>query len=377
MAQAATSNEPRKRHAGSLYVCTVAGIPIYLHFTFVLLLLWIGLSSHLGSVLFVLGIFLCVVLHELGHALMALRYGIKTEDIVLYPIGGVARLRSLGEGMQEFWIAIAGPLVNVIIFVAIFAALKLTGAWTAMTPELESALQAGGVDKLSALQRLALVNVMLVLFNLIPAFPMDGGRVLRAVLSRWMPKAKATMIAARIGQGLAVLFILYGLLGPAGMNVVLMFVGLFIFLAAGQESMAVQTATLTTGKRARDAMISRFEVLSHGDSVGRAADVLLATSQQDFPVMGGSEVIGLLTSRQLLEGLASKGRDHYVAEIMSREFASVQAEAGLNEVLTAFQQSGGEPILVFAGDQLVGYINKENLMEFLTITKIAGLARPA
>lgn len=370
--------QERPRRPGAYYLMTVAGIPVYLHFTFVLMLLFIagvefsGGREIFGGLLFVLCAFASVALHELGHALMARRFGIKTEDIVLYPIGGVARLRSMGEGLQEFWISLAGPAVNILIAALIAAGLLLTGRWVPLTVVVQSMVQAeAGGDQAAVqgsyfLQHLMMLNIFLVIFNLIPAFPMDGGRVLRSILAQKLPKARATGVAAKIGQALAVLFMVWGIFGG---GIFLLIIGVFVFLAAGQEFAHTRSVDLMAGRRMRDAMVAHFETLSHGDSLGRAADLLLATSQQDFPVMGGGEVIGVLGRKALIEGLATHGRDHYVAEIMARQFPRVAIEEPLQKAFDLMQEHGGLPVLVFDGDNLLGYINQENLMEFLMIAQ--------
>ncbi len=357
----------RAHRAWSLYVGSVAGIPIYLHFTFLLFLAFIWVISRNGATVFgglplLLSLFASVALHELGHALMARRFGIKTDDIVLYPIGGVARLRSMGEKLQEFWIAIAGPAVNVVIAAVLGSYLAATGRWVPLTP---AAAEGNGFAALGFMQQLMLLNVILVLFNLIPAFPMDGGRVLRSLLTLAMPKERATAIAAWIGQALAILFIIVGLNG----YVMLMFIGFFVFIAAGQESTATRSMVLVEGHSAGEATIRRFEVLQHGDSLGRAADLLLATSQQDFPVMGGSEMVGVLSRQALLQGLANGGRDTYVAQVMAREFPRVKPDAPLQQAFELLQNTDGLPVMVFEGERLHGYINKENLMEYLMLAR--------
>lgn len=369
--QTAAAPPKRTHRAWSLYIGSVAGIPIYLHVTFLLLLAVIAFAPKekgealFGGLALVIAVFASVALHELGHALMARLFGIKTDDIVLYPIGGVARLRSMGENLQEFWIALAGPAVNVAIASTIAIYLYFSGRWSA-------ALNVEVVDSLAArtlpefLERLMVINVVLVLFNMVPAFPMDGGRVLRSLLTMVVSKERATSIAASIGQALAIVFVLVGLV--AG-QVFLMIIGIFVFMAAGQESLATRSQALLSGKTVRDAMITRFEVLNHGDTLGRAADLLLATSQEDFPVMNGGEVLGVLGRKDLLQGLASLGRDHYVAQAMTREFQRVRPSDPLESVIEGMR-SGNGPILVVEGDRLVGYVNNENLMEYLMIQQV-------
>lgn len=363
------SNAPRpdqqkgkRKRAWSLQIATVAGIPIYLHFTFLLLLLFVAWVEYqmaqqvLPALLFIVAVFASVCLHELGHAMMARRYGIQTDEIVLYPIGGVARLHSMGEGLQEFWISIAGPTVNILIALGILGILVATGQ--PIVPG-EHLFTSSGYF----LQHLLLANVILVLFNIIPAFPMDGGRLLRAVLTQKFSKARATSIASKCGQALAILFMIWGFMWG---HVILMFIGLFVFLAAGQEYAATRQEGMLVGHKIRDAMITRFNTLAHGDTLGKAVDQLLSTSQEDFPIVHGDDVIGVLTRKNLIQGLASHGREHYVAEVMQRDFPRFHPEDDLHKTWEAFRRGEG-PVLVFDGDRLVGYIDQENLNELLMI----------
>jgi Zn-dependent protease len=367
----------------SLFIGRVAGIPIYLHFTFLLLLAFIAFTGGeaFGGLALVLLVFGSVVLHELGHAMMARRFGIHTDDIVLYPIGGVARLRSMGKGFQEFWIALAGPAVNVVIAAALFVLLKATGWWVPWE-EVAKTLEAASPDAAPAidvpmLQFLFSINLMLLVFNLIPAFPMDGGRLLRALLATRLPHVRATEIAAMIGQGFALLFMVAGVTWFS-QNPLLLIIGIFIFFAAGQESAATRSTSLLSGHRVGDAMITNFETLNHGDSLGRAADLLLTTNQHDFPVLGGSQVIGVLGRKALITGLSTHGRDHYVAEVMARAFPAMHPGEPLEKALDGLRSAEGLPILVFEGERLVGYIDQENLAEYLMIAQTRPQAgRPA
>ncbi len=359
--------EKRPHRAWSVYLLKVSGIPIYLHVTFLVMIAFFAMADFyrgdrlLGSVMFIITIFASIALHELGHALMARRFGIKTDDIVLYPIGGIARLKSMGEGFQEFWISIAGPAVNVVIASLIFVFLLLTKK---LVPINQVFTEDGHF-----LQAVMQVNIILVIFNLVPAFPMDGGRVLRAILAQTMPREKATNIAAKIGQGLAIIFILLGLLGKGPM---LMFIGFFVFMAASQEAAATRSAVLLTGRKVREAMITHYDTLGHADSLGRAAQLLLATSQQDFPVQGGSDIIGVLSRKDLIQGLISHGPDHYVAEVMAREFPRYSPDDDLGKAIEQLREASGLPVMVFDGDQFVGFINNENVMEFLLINSAGG-----
>ena len=217
----------------SLKIASFFGIEVRIHVTFLLFLAWIWFSSYelegssgaVKGVLFILILFACVLLHEFGHALAARAFGIRTPDITLYAIGGVARLNRIPDKpWQELIVAIAGPLVNVVIAAVLIFGIHVT-AGLQQVEHLES-------PRIEMLAKVASLNVMLVLFNLIPAFPMDGGRVLRALLAMTMPYARATQIAARIGQGLAIVFAIFGFLG----NPILIFIAMFIFVGAQQEA---------------------------------------------------------------------------------------------------------------------------------------------
>ena len=302
----------------SLKLGRLLGIDVYIHFTFLLLLGFIGLSHWMADrslgaaangMIFFLCLFACVLLHEYGHALMARRYGIPTKDITLLPIGGVARLERMPDKpIQELWVALAGPAVNVVIAAALGAWLTFTNAW-----EPISALSA---TKGGLLERLFAVNIFLVVFNLLPAFPMDGGRVLRSLLAMRLEYARATRIAARIGQGMAVLFGFAGLFG----NPMLLLIALFVWIGAGQEAAAVEMKSSFAGVRVREAMLTDFRGLSPQDTVGDAARLLLAGSQQDFPVLEKGEVVGVLTHTRLLEALRDRGVNVPVGEVMESDF---------------------------------------------------------
>src|SRR5829696_8724112 len=269
------------------------GIDVFVHATFILLIGWVGYSHWLehhnwaevlNGVLFILALFLCVVLHEYGHALTARKYGIKTRDITLYPIGGVARLERMPEKpMEELAVALMGPAVNVVIAALLFAYLSLTNG---LVPLTELTIASG-----SFLARLIAVNVSLVLFNLIPAFPMDGGRVLRALLAMRMDYVRATQIAANIGQGLAFLLGLFGLFN----NPFLLFIAFFVWIGASQEASMVQMRNTISGIPVTQAMQTRFDILSPTDRLERVVNLILAGSQQDFPLVEDGQFIGVLT----------------------------------------------------------------------------------
>ncbi len=375
MSEPAPSAESRGRRAApwSLRIGTLLGIPIRVHVTFLLLLFWFGTMAEeegrgfLGGVTFLLLLFGCVVLHELGHATMARRYGVRTSEIVLYPIGGVARLDRIPSGRAELLIALAGPAVNLVLAGAIFVGLQLAdGHAPGSTGEAVARAPLGW--------QLVVANLTLFLFNLIPAFPMDGGRVLRAALSIFLGQARATTIAARVGQGLAVLFAILAIFPPP-VKPTLLLIAFFVFLGAGQEEAYQRGRDAVRGLTARSAMVSRFERLAPQDSLGRAAELLLATHQQDFPVVDiWGRVAGVLPRSTLLAALAAGGRDVAVLEAMERDVLTVEPEMPLEEVLARLQGRPLQPILVVGEEGLEGMITLENFSELIEVSRSLGRA---
>jgi Zn-dependent protease len=341
------------------------GIDVYIHFTFLLLLAFIGLShglagrsaeAALNGVVFFAGLFLCVLLHEYGHALAARRYGIGTKDITLLPIGGVARLERLPDKpLQELVVALAGPAVNVVIAAALLAGLWLGGHWQ----PLSTLSMTGG----NLLERLLVANLFLVAFNLLPAFPMDGGRVLRSLLAMRMDPARATHIAAAIGKGMAVLFGFAGLFG----NPMLLLIALFVWVGASQEAAAAQMKSSFSGATVREAMLTDFKTLAPEQTLADATRLLLAGSQQDFPVVRGGSVAGILPHRELFLALREQGEHALVANVMRREFAALSADAPLEAALEPENVEKGLAMPVLEEGRLVGLVTAENVGEFFMI----------
>ena len=318
-------------------IARVAGVDINLHWTFLLLIGWILFSELLAGsswtaawmgVGFILSLFGCVVLHELGHALAARAFGVPTKDITILPIGGVARLGRIPEHpVQEFVIAIAGPLVNLGIAAAIMVLLLVLGA---------GELWFGSVITGHFLQNLMWANVVLVLFNLLPAFPMDGGRILRAGLAGFLEYARATRLAAAVGQAMAILFALAGLFVVN--NPLLLLVAIFIYLGAASEAQMVDARSILRGIPVREAMMTRFHTLSPDDSLRVAARELLAGSQQDFPVVEDGRFVGILRRADLARGLAESPSDTRIREVMSTECPVVSEFDLLERVMADMQQ---------------------------------------
>lgn len=342
------------------------GSELRVHATFFLLLAWVGIAAYasggwpaaIANLLFVAALFACVVAHEFGHALTARRYGIRTPDITLLPIGGLARLERMPENpVQEIVVALAGPAVNVVIW-AVLAVFVGGGA---------------GFDQLAHvatgtgfLQQLATINLLLAVFNLIPAFPMDGGRVFRAVLALFMDRVRATRLAAMAGQLVAFGFGFYGL--SAG-NPILVLVALFVFVAANAESHDVAMRAVARRLLAREAMITSFDSLAPEDSLDNAAAALIRTTQHEFPVLGAQgDLHGFVTRHALFAALMRDGAGaRSVGTILERDIPRVGLTAGLETVLAALH--GGAPaVAVCASDgRMIGYITRENIGELMVI----------
>ncbi|MGG5819870.1 site-2 protease family protein [Falsiroseomonas sp. HW251] len=354
----------------------VLGTEIRLHLTFLLLLAWIavahgmkgGAPAAVTGVVFICLLFGCVLLHEFGHVLAARRYGIATPDITLLPIGGVARLERIPENpSEELVVALAGPAVNVVI--ALLLLLLLGGV-----PPMEALASPEDVDH-PLLARLFWVNVTLVVFNLIPAFPMDGGRVLRALLGYRMGHRRATEIAASVGQVLAFGLGFLGLLGGAPL---LVFVALFVWLGAGAESQAVRARDMARGMIAADAMMTRFETLPVTAPLSQAVEMLIRTAQTDFPVVdGGGRLRGILTRTDLVRALQEKGPDGPVLEAMQREVPEVPHRVPLDQAMQAMQAASGPVAVVDGSGRLVGLLTQENLGELLMVEAARAASRPA
>ena len=347
---------------------TLTGIELRIHVTFLLLLGWVGASSWmlgksidaaLNAVGFILALFGCVLLHELGHSLAARKYGIPTRDITLLPIGGVARLERMPENpREELWVALAGPAVNVVIAGILFAYLNLTHGWT---PFGQLHVASGPF-----MERLLAANVGLVLFNLIPAFPMDGGRVLRALLASRMEYVRATQIAAVVGQGLALVFGFIGLFD----NPMLLFIALFVWIGASQEASATQMKAAMSGTPIHAAMLTDFRHLERGDRLSDAVRLIIRGSQTDFPVLEQRRVIGILTRSDLLVALAEHGNDYPVTEAMRRDFVSTDHTEMLEVAFRRLQECDCHTMPVLQEGRLLGLLTMDNLGEYFLIQAV-------
>lgn len=353
----------------SLELGKLAGIKVYIHWTFWIIIAWVflmqlqsgqGMEQAIWGVLFIFSLFACVVLHEFGHALTARRFGVLTKDITLYPIGGIASLEKIPEKPgQELLVAIAGPAVNIVIAGFLWVYLSYSGQML----DMEAIKATKNAFEAPFLWGLFIANATLAIFNLIPAFPMDGGRALRAFLTFFIDRTQATRIAASLGQFLAIIFVFLGFF----FNFWLVFIGLFIYLGAGGEAAFEKTKSLLSGLRVKDALIRRFTVLRENDSLEKAVELLLNSQETEFLVLEGTRPVGLLSRNEIIKGLSEKGKETSISGFMNRDFSVVSSEMKLQEFFERILAKGQNVALVMEGNSILGLIDRNNIEETLLI----------
>ncbi|MBP7002232.1 site-2 protease family protein [Amaricoccus sp.] len=347
-----------------------AGIDVYVHATFFALLAYFAavywsqtgtLAGVLAGLSLIVMLFVCVLLHEYGHALTARRYGIATRYITLLPIGGIALLESMPrEPRQEIVVALAGPAVNLAIAGATWLLIEAAGR--------PGSLLAAEVGRLDFLPSLLTANLALAVFNLIPAFPMDGGRVLRALLSMRMDRVRATRVAATVGQTLAVGLGLLGLYW----NPVLILIAAFVWIGAGTEASAMEAEARLASQPAARAMMTSFAVLGPEEPLSRAVELTLAGAQKDFPVIEAGRLVGVLSQAGLLKALHERGAAGDVRSAMGRPLVA-DVSATLSELLGSLQGGEGRLVCLLSQGRLVGVVDLDNISEYLRIR--AAMAR--
>jgi Zn-dependent protease len=344
---------------------TVAGIDVHIHGTFLLLIAFValsglmagqGLTAMVRGTLLILAVFSTVVLHEFGHALTARRFGVRTLDITLLPIGGIARLEKMPDKPgQQLQVALAGPAVNAVIALLLFGLVRLF--------EIPAGIEVFRDASGPFLMQLMWINLFIAAFNLLPGYPMDGGRVLRALLAMRMAPERATQIAARVGQGVAVIFGVVGLF----YSPFLMVIAVFIWLGAQAEHSVSTMKVALTGLSVRDGMITDFRSVVPTDPLSRAVDITLAGFQQDFPVMDDARLLGVLTHGDVLRGLAERGKSSAVQEAMRRDFDTTNAAEPLEGALTRMRQGGGRFLIVVENEKVIGLLTVGNIGELLAL----------
>lgn len=350
----------------SLRLGSIAGIKLYVHFTFFLLIGWVTFAQFLRTgnwrdaldgLVYFSALAAIIVLHELGHALAARRYGIKTRDITLLPIGGLARLERMPDKpAQELVVALAGPAVNVVLAGVLYVLLAASGRLATIEELLRW--------EASMLNRLMLANVFLAIFNMLPAFPMDGGRVLRALLAMAMDYVQATNVAAVIGQGMAILFVVLGLISG---NLFVILIALFVWTGAEQEAGMVRAKSMLTGIPVSRVMATQFQRISSADSLSDAASMTLSGFQHDFPVVDNGRVVGMLTRSTLLDALARSQLNSSVSEVMHVDFQPLHPRDSVETAMQRLRECECPALPVLDQGALVGVFTPEQVGEFLIL----------
>jgi len=350
----------------SLYLGKLAGIKMYVHWTFPLIIVWIvfvNLSKGfnavqiLWSVAFVIAIFLCVVLHEMGHVLAARRYKIDTKNITLLPIGGVSNMEKIpSDPKEELVVTLAGPAVNVAIVIILFIFLSITNGPTDFS-------RISYVNGDNFLLSLAAVNLWLAIFNLIPAFPMDGGRILRALLSLFLNRSRATKIAAQIAQVIAFLFIIAGFF----VNPFLIFIGLFVIFGAMAETQQVQNQSVLENHTVEEVTMKKIPALNRNDTIDKAVELLLQGQAKNFLVMDDGKPFGTLNRDGIIKSLQSNGKDMPVEVATDRNVGNIEATEPLEKALSLMQEQKYPLLVVTKNNQLYGITDMENILEFIMV----------
>jgi Zn-dependent protease/CBS domain-containing protein len=353
---------------GAFKIGRLSGIDVRVHWTFFLLLAFFafigyqesgGLVGALTATITIVALFFCVLLHEFGHSLVAQRLGIKIHSITLLPIGGVSNLESLPEKpADEVKITVAGPLVNVVLAPIFFGVGLLLGA----VPRLPADLFTGIGSVGQFFFYLGYINVVLALFNLLPAFPMDGGRILRALLATRLGAVRATEISSAVGQLFAVAFFLIGLISG---NFFLALIAAFIFFGASGESQMVRQRELTRGLLVSDVMGTkpRTETVTPYHTFGQVLDSVIHGYQEDFPVVDeNGRLVGMITRDEIMTAAHSPERYSSVRDLMKVNVPTISSEADLFEDgLRILQQSGLRALPVTENGELVGMLTIEDV----------------
>ena len=356
--------------SASLKVGRFAGIKVQIHWTFWLLFLFVGfmvfandgsISDLIWNFIFVFALFFCVVLHEFGHALTARKYGIGTRSITLLPIGGLASLEEMPENpVEEFYVAIAGPMVNVVIALLLFPFVSVE-SYIGQDPEVLQE-QLAAINAGNFLFYLFFVNIALVLFNMLPAFPMDGGRIFRALLSMKYGRIKATKMASGLGKFMALLFFLFGLF----YSIILTVIAVFIWFGAHSENIMIQQLSLLEGNDVRDAMITEFSILSPDAPLSAAIEKILATTERNFIVATDDTIHGILYMEDLSNALREKSKETEISDVMNPNFITLNANDSLTVGYRKLTRGSKNFYPVLENGQIVGVLDMDNINEFLT-----------
>lgn len=353
---------------GSFKLGTVAGIGVFIHWTFSILIAYIIFYNYrqgqnteqiLWTIFFVLSIFITVFLHELGHSLAAKKYHIKTKDITILPIGGIARLEKIPEKpIEELVVASAGPLVNIIIALITLPFISI--------PNSENLLLAisEGVNASNFFLNFFIINIWLVLFNLIPAFPMDGGRIFRATLSMKLQRTTATNVAARVGQFIAIIFILVGFYS----NPFLIFIGVFIFVGAQAEFQYTMAKATLFGYKVKDVMMKDYRTIEMDEKIKTAVNLLINGEYKNFLITQNNNPVGTLSRDDIIKALAQDNSDEIsIHQIMNTNLIYIKPDKSLDDIFQWIQEQKSSLLIVSENSIVLGVLDRENILEFIMI----------
>ena len=346
----------------SFQIGSLFGIPLRIHLTFFLLLLFVAITppdqygmGGLPGTIFVVALFACVVVHELAHSLVARHYGVPVRYIILLPIGGISMMEKMPDNpREEFNVALVGPMTSLALAAVIGAIVFATGGGQAF-------LHPWTISGAHFLARLAWINLILAAFNLLPAFPTDGGRVLRAFLARYMDYAHATHVAAVIGQGLAILLGFIGLFS----NFWLILIAIFVYMGASAEDTQVRLRRVLQEVPAGNAMISDFRSLDRSTSLQEAFTYASHSYQHDFPVLDNGQLVGIVTRQGLISGIEQRGGDAPVSEVMVANPCRVSSNDSLSAIFQEISTGACPIAAVTDGARLVGLVTPESVNQYL------------
>lgn len=344
----------------------IFGIDIDMHVTFLLLVAFFGLLLGWEGFLLIVGVFFFVTIHELCHGLAAAYFGIKVKRITLLPIGGVASMSETPEKpYQELIISIAGPLSNVLILFVFYYPLRaLLGKESLMYPFLVLTGQAKYTGGFNVMAHIYWINLVLAGFNILPAFPMDGGRALRAILSYKMGFREATKMAVKIGHIFALLFAYMGMVQG---HILLIVIAVFIYTAASTEGLQVDVQETIKSYYVKDVLAGEFAYITSDTPLSKVMELILHTHQQDFPVIDGGKLVGMIAYREVIQGMQTLGKDAPALAVMRKDIPPVKASAGLNDARAMMRTHNTGALPVIRNRQIVGVITVDDISKIYTM----------
>ncbi|MDA7705244.1 site-2 protease family protein [Rickettsiales bacterium] len=352
----------------SINIAKLFGINVQIHWSFLFLLLFFffsslyqnsGMEEAIARVLFIISIFGCVILHEFGHALTARKFGCKTKRIIIFPLGGIAEMAKLPEKpSQEFLVAIAGPMVNFVIAALLYLHLE-----SFQYLDFEE----NNLIKNNFTENLLNINIILGVFNLIPAFPMDGGRILRSLLAIKFNRAKATKIAANLGQFIAIIFIILGF----SYNIFLIFIGIFIFIAAHNEDLYEESRSAISNYKIKNLMMTNYSKLNENDHLDKVINIVLSSQEKEFVISNNdNQPVGILTQNDIIKSLSLK-KNYHLYDIMNKNFLKFTENDNLKISYDKMLETQNNIVAITRNARLIAILNLENIQEFLLFNKIS------